>query len=129
MGGEVRAILDTSAVISRGLVELPDEGAISTVTLAELHFGVQAAPTDEERARRLRRLSEIESSLEALPMDGAVARAYGSLAHLLSRRGRSPRPRAMDIIIAATAQTHGVPLFTRDRDFEAFSDHIDVRFV
>lgn len=44
-------------------------------------------------------------------------------------RGRSPRPRAMDIMIAATAQTYGVPLFTKDRDFEAFSYHLDVRFV
>lgn len=125
----MRGILDTSAVISGSLDDLPDEGAISTATLAELHYGVQAAPTSQERAARLRRLTEIESSLEALPLDGAIARAYGGLAHLLASRGRSHRPRAMDIIIAATAQTHGVPLFTKDRDFEAFSDHLDVRFV
>ncbi|MGH2702488.1 MAG: PIN domain-containing protein [Actinomycetota bacterium] len=129
MGREVRGVLDTSAVISRGVVDLPDEAAISTVTLAELHFGVQASPTDEERAMRLRRLAEIESSLEALPVDGAVARAYGALAHVLASRGRSPRPRAMDILIAATSQTHGVPLFTKDQDFEVFSEHIDVRLV
>lgn len=125
----MRGILDTSAVISRSGVDLPDEGAISTVTLAELHFGVQAAPTDEQRARRLHRLTEIESSLEALPVDGAVARAYGGLAHLVARAARGPRPRAMDIMIAATALTQGVPLFTKDRDFEAFSAHVDVRFI
>lgn len=71
----MRGILDTSAVISRGLNDLPDEGAISTVTLAEFHFGVQAAPTDHEQTMRLRRLTEIEFSLEAISVDGAVARA------------------------------------------------------
>ena len=125
----MRGILDTSAIISPSLADLPDEGAISTATLAELHYGVQAAPTDRERAARLRRLTEIESTLEALPLDGAIARAYGSLAYVLAGRGRSHRPRAMDVIIAATAQTHGVPLFTTDRDFDAFSEHLDVRFV
>lgn len=108
-------MLDTSVVIAEAEVELPDESAISTATLAELHFGVLLARGDEARRWRLRRLSEVESRFEALPVDGAVARSYGALAHAVAVAGRKPRARTMDLLIAATAQAHGVALYTRDR--------------
>jgi predicted nucleic acid-binding protein len=108
-------VLDTSVVIAEAEVDLPDEAAISTATLAELHFGVLLARDDEARRSRLRRLSEVESRFEALAVDGAVARSYGALAHAVAVAGRKPRARTMDLLIAATAQANGAALYTRDR--------------
>lgn len=126
----MRGLLDTSAVIGERVEGLPEERAISTATLAELHFGVHMATTDRARRARLRRLAEIESRFDALPIDDAVARAYGGLAHAVMAAGRKPRARTMDILIAATAQANGVPLYTRDRaDFEIFRAELDVRLV
>jgi hypothetical protein len=110
--------------------DLPDEAAISVATLAELHFGVHVAESDEARKLRMRRLTEIESEFDALPIDEAVARSYGALAHSAVTAGKSPRSRVMDIFIAATAQAHGLVLYTRNAaDFTAFEDLLDLRVV
>jgi toxin FitB len=117
-------------VIARDVAELPEEAAISTATLAELHFGVHLARTDAVRAARLRRLTEIEARLEALPIDEAVARSYGALAQVVVKSGRKARARTMDILIAATAQANGVPLYTRNaEDFQVMASEIELRVV
>ena len=116
-------------VIASEVAELPDEAAISAATLAELHFGVQLARTDAARSARIRRLAEVEARFEPLPIDGSVARAYGALAARLSSSGRAARTRTMDILIAATAHAHRVPLYTRDRGFLAFSTELEIRVV
>jgi toxin FitB len=123
----MRGILDTSVVIASAVADLPDEAAISAATIAELHFGVHLARTDEVRRQRLRRLSEIESHFTALPVDSAVARAYGELASLTIAAGRKARTRTMDLLIAATARSHGVPLYTRStQDFSPFAEVIEI---
>ncbi len=124
----VRGLLDTSVVIGIEVAELPEEAAISVATLAELHFGVHLAKDEASRALRLRRLAEIESRFAALPIDEAVARAYGELAALTVRAGRKVRARVVDVFVAATARVHGVALYTRNRqDFEPFSELIELR--
>ncbi|MGH2748756.1 MAG: type II toxin-antitoxin system VapC family toxin [Actinomycetota bacterium] len=126
----MRGLLDTSVVIADGVANLPDEAAISVATLAELHFGVYVAKNAAARKVRIRRLTEVENRFDALPVDEAVARAYGSLAHTLVSMKRSPRARVMDVLIAATAQVHEVSLFTRNADdFKPFKDVIDVRVI
>ncbi len=126
----MRGLLDTSVVIAGPVTELPDEAAISVITLAELHFGVHMARDSKARKLRVRRLTEVESRFDALPVDEAIARAYGALAHTLSSRRRSTRARAMDVLIAATAQVHDVALYTLNaRDFEPFGDVIEVRGI
>lgn len=122
----MKGVVDTSVVISSGVAGLPEEVAISAATLAELHFGVQRARTATQRAARLQRLSELESAFETLPVDGRVARAYGALAPALADE---PRRRVMDLLIAATARAHAVPLFTRDQGFAALGDLVDVRVI
>lgn len=114
-----RALIDTSVVIAvaRGeRLELPDEVAISTVTLCGLHHGVLAA-SDELRPGRLATLSWVERSFEPLPVDARVAPHYGYLVSEARRLGEG-RPRTADALIAATALSHGLPLYARDRDFE-----------
>ncbi len=117
-------------VIAVEVDDLPDESAISAATLAELHFGVHIAPDSETRKARLRRLTEVESTFDPLPIDDAVARAYGALAHTMVSTGRQPRARVMDIFIAATAHVHSLPLYTRNAaDFRPLEGSIEIRIV
>jgi toxin FitB len=110
----VKAVLDTSVLINPPAKAIDGEVAISAISLAELHFGVLAAKTANERAVRLRRLAGIERAFDPLPVDDAVARAYGMLAAAVVDAGRKPRPRAQDLLIAATAHVHEADLYTRN---------------
>lgn len=124
-----RILLDTSVLISDDL-EFEGEVAISAASLAELHFGALAARTVEQRGRRAHRLGAIESTIAALPLDSAVCREWGRLAAVVAARGGRPRRRAMDLMIAATASAHGLPLATHDRsDFAIIEDLVDFRFI
>ena len=112
-----RGILDTSVVIDLALgVELatPEQATISVVTLCELHHGVLAAG-DRHRPGRLATLVLAERRFRALPLDARVAPHYGRMISAARRHGR--RPRTNDLLIAATAAAHSVPVYTRDRDF------------
>ena len=78
MGPVARGLLDTSVVIASGegetgAADLPEEAAISVVTLAELHFGVLVAKDDATRRNRLRRLGVLEAAFAPLPIDAGVA--------------------------------------------------------
>ncbi len=110
----MKAILDTSVVIATDIEPLEGELAISTITLAELHFGVLVAKRQEIRAERLRRLLIIRRTFDALPLDEAVAESYGQIAAAIVDAGRKPRARSMDLLIAATAHAHGAHLYTRN---------------
>jgi predicted nucleic acid-binding protein len=123
----MRAALDTSVLIAdEGPADL--EAAISAASLAELHFGVLVTGDADERARRAQRLGVIEATFEPLPIDAAVAREWGRLAAAVSARGGRPRRRAIDLVIAATANVHGAPLVTRDAaDLAMIADLVQVR--
>jgi toxin FitB len=126
----VRGVLDTSVVIAREVSALPEVASISAATIAELHFGVHLARTDHERHARVRRLAEIEASFDPLPIDASIARSYGMLAHLVMDAGRQPRRRAMDLLIAATAHAHGIPLYTRNAtDLVGLEGQLAIRVV
>lgn len=115
-----RGLLDTSVVIDLGLLDvdrLPRQSAISVLTLAELSAGPHATDDPAERARRQARLQEAEARLEPLPLDAAVARAYGRVYAAVVAAGRKARgPRALDLLIAATAVDAQLPLYTRNPD-------------
>jgi hypothetical protein len=112
----MRALLDTSIVIAADVGVLEGELAISSVTLAELHFGILVAKTAETRAERLRRLSVLQRQFDALPLDDAVAASYGQIAAAVVQAGRQPPARTMDLLIAATAHAHSARLYTRNPD-------------
>jgi predicted nucleic acid-binding protein len=121
----VRGLLDTSVFIAdedgRPLASdrLPDEAAISVVTLAELELGVHMAASEAVRGVRLRTLQATQSTYVALPVDAAVASAFAELVATARRAGR--RPRVQDTWIAATARAVGVPIYTQDSDFDDLS--------
>jgi predicted nucleic acid-binding protein len=126
-----RGLIDTSVVIDLGQidpVDLPSEIAISAVTLAELAAGPHATADPEERARRQDRLQRTEAAFEALPVDGAVARAYGRIYAAVAVAGRKARGRrAFDLLIAATALAGDLPLYTRNPgDFQALHGLLEV---
>jgi predicted nucleic acid-binding protein len=115
-----RGLLDTSVFIAgesgRPLdaERLPDEAAVSAVTIAELHVGVLAARDVETRARRLATL-EVTADLQVLGVDERVAAAGARLRVHLAEAGR--RLNVNDLWIAATALANGVPVVTQDDDF------------
>lgn len=91
---------------------------ISVVTLEELAFGVARAPAGA-RSRLAQWLDLLlESKPVLLDVTAAVARASGELRAARQAHGR--RVAQADMLIAATALTHGLTLATRNtRDFEA----------
>lgn len=86
------------------------------MSLAELSSGVLVTADPAERAGRLRRLLQVERHVNALPVDGTVATAYGELTAPVVAGGRRPRTRAMDLLIAVAARAHGACLYTRNSD-------------
>ncbi len=122
----MRGLLDTSVAMET-LPVSGDDLSISVVTIAELRFGVERAPDPRERRRRSARLQGLGEVFDPLPVDLAVCHAWGDLAAHTAERGRNPRSRAFDLLIAATARVHGLTLLTRDEDLLWLSDVLDVR--
>ena len=129
MSGETPApsrqgLLDTNVLVLRRWIdpaELPDEMAISAVTLAELSAGPhQVRPNTEqnlydeheERARRTEALQRAESEFDPVPFDAEAARVYGRVTAAVVAAGRKPRRRIADLMIAATAMAEDLPLYT-----------------
>ncbi|MCP4084904.1 MAG: type II toxin-antitoxin system VapC family toxin [Actinomycetia bacterium] len=110
----MKALLDTSVLIATNVPVLDDELAISAASLAELHFGVMVTVDPAVRAERLRRLSILQRTFDALPVDDDVATSYGRLAAAVAGIGRQPRSRVFDLLIAATAHAHDARLYTRN---------------
>ncbi len=127
MGRSVRALLDTSVLIATDVPTLDGELAISAASLAELHFGVMVTADDAVRAERLRRLTMLQRSFDALPVDDDVAASYGRVAAAAIHAGRQPRSRAFDLLIAATAHAHDARLYTRNAaDLVGLDDLVEV---
>ena len=123
----MNGLLDTSVFVAREsgrpLASLPDEGRVSVITVAELRIGVLVAGDTSVRAQRLRTLTEVEA-LEPLPVDDAAARAFAEITADSRRRGK--RPKILDALIAATALSRSMPVYTQDADFE---DMVGVQVV
>ena len=124
-------LLDTSVVIDwydpAVRATLLDEVAISAVTAAELAAGPLLAGDPVEAAKRQARLQEVEAKFEPIPFDAAAARSYGLVAAAALRKGPHPRNRFADLLIAATAHTHHLDLYTRNTaDFDGLEELIRV---
>ncbi len=123
----MRAVLDTSVLIATDVARLEGELAISTASTAELHFGVLVTTDPAVRAERLRRLSKLQRTFDALPVDDDVATSYGQLAAAVVASGRQPRWRVMDLLIAATAHAYSARLYTRNRhDLPGIENMVEV---
>ncbi len=115
------ALLDTPVLIAResgrrlDVDALPEQTAVSVVTLGELHAGVLAARDTATRARRLATL-QAASAVEALPVTAEAARRWAELRVRLAEQGR--RAKVNDLWIAAVAIANGMNVLTQDEDFD-----------
>lgn len=98
------------------------------MTMAELAAGPHATSDPSERARRQDRLQRVEATFEPLPVDSAVARAYGRVYAAIGATGRKAQGRrVVDLLSAATALAAGLPLYTRNPgDFAGLSDIVEI---
>ncbi|MFI1461095.1 type II toxin-antitoxin system VapC family toxin [Nocardia carnea] len=123
-------VLDTCTYLDLGLLDeeaLPIEPAITVVTLAELHQGVAMARDAATRAIRTEHLGAAIVNFDPLPFDAAAVARFGSLVALTMAANRNPRPRRMDLLIAATASAHNLPLYTRNgSDFRGLESMVDI---
>ncbi|NEC69800.1 type II toxin-antitoxin system VapC family toxin [Streptomyces sp. SID9727] len=112
-------VLDTCTYIDLDLLraeDLPLFPLLTAVTMAELQQGVAMAKDAAGRAARMEKLGAAVADFEPLPFDGEAAARYGSLVSMTLAAGRDPRPRRMDLMIAAIASVGELPLFTRNAD-------------
>jgi len=125
-----RGLIDTNVVIHLvGLksANLPEAMVISAVTLAELSAGPHHTADPAERARRTSLLQHSEATFDPLPFDAESARAFGQICSAVIAAGRKPPSRTADLMIAATAMVHSLPLYTTNpRDFAALDDLVTV---
>jgi predicted nucleic acid-binding protein len=127
-------VLDTSIIAALKLydpAELPETFLITAVTLGELSYGPHATDDPLKRAGRVAVLQHVESTFEPLPYDHHAARLYGQICAAVRAAGRQPRKRASDLMIAATAASNALPLYTANPgDFtgaEAFAEVVGVQ--
>ena len=117
-----RGLLDTSVFIareqSRPLGSLPNQLAVSVVTIGELELGVLAAGDARQRALRADTLA-LARAADPIPITEAVMGAFARLTHDCRRAGA--RPKILDALIASTAIDHGLPVVTQDDDFMAMA--------
>ena len=113
-------LLDTSVVIDWDdpAVQraLPEEIAVSAITLAELAAGPHLASTIAERSKRQVRLQQIEATFDPIPFDADAARSFGQVVAAVAETGRMHRSRVAGLLIAAVAHANGLLLYTRNPD-------------
>ena len=118
-----RYLLDTNVIshIMQGrdvkllakLSKLPiGQTAISSVTLAEIEYGIQrrGSPTKLRNA-----LSQVMLHMDVLPWDAAAATCYGELCSSLETQGINLSD--FDMMIAAHAVALKITLVSRDKAF------------
>lgn len=120
-------VLDTCTYIDLGRLSpasLPAVPEITTITMAELHQGVAMAKNAIVRAARTEVLGAAIVDFDPLPFDGDAATRYGSLVALTIAAEWDPKPRRLDLMIAAVASSRNLPLYTRNADDFAGLDEL-----
>jgi predicted nucleic acid-binding protein len=106
-------LLDTSVIIDGDpRSALPDDSAISVVTLGELRSGVLLANDPVTRAQRSRRFVATSKAFRAIDVDARVAERCGEIFAFSRLEGRVKNK--SDMMIVATAAEHALTLFTLD---------------
>jgi len=119
-------LLDTNIVLYQ-FADIPDavslvsrlapQGiAMSIITYMELYQSTLRAPDPAHAQAQLRAYL---SSVPVLPFSDAEARQCATLRQDLAAQGKRVRPRALDLLIAATALENDLTLVTRNhQDFD-----------
>jgi predicted nucleic acid-binding protein len=125
---EAYALYDTSVLIDLEHLDLGEHAdaitLVSAISIGELSFGLDIGSDPDRRRQRLR---DVLDRFEVLPYGVEEAKLYGVLATLVRAAGRNPRPRRLDLQIAATAAASRVPLLTANpADFLGADRLVDV---
>ena len=94
----------------------PSELSLSTVTLAEIYYGIEKSPV-KKKERRVK-IEQIKSQLEIYPFNEAAAVKYGSIRAALEKQGQPISERDLQIAAIALANklcvvTHNTKEFSR----------------
>jgi hypothetical protein len=123
-------IVDTSVIAALKLydpAELPAMMLVTAITLGELSFGPHATDDPVKRAGRVAVLQHVEATFDPLPYDQGAARLFGQICAAVRAAGREPRRRALDLMIAATAASNELPLYTANPDdFKGAQSFVEV---
>ena len=120
-----RGLADTSLFIAKESGRpfqtdlLPDELAVSVITIGELRAGVLAATDTTTRDQRLSTLTAA-LALNPVPVDETVAAAWARLR--LALRDNELKMPVNDSWIAATAIALDIPVVTQDDDFPSLGE-------
>jgi len=118
------ALLDTSCVIDfpDQMEELAEAAAVSTLTIAELAYGIHHDDPLVAAAREAR-YREVLNEFDPIPYSARAAHLYGAIAASVRKSGRNPRPRRIDLMLASVAADLGAILLTRNAtDFTGIGD-------
>ncbi len=125
MSQAARGLLDTCTFLLLPAIppeELPREAQISSITLAQVLIGVPLATNDRDRVVRQQQATTALTAFTPIPFGKNEAVAYRDLVAALHQGGASFRSRRNDLMIAATALVHNLPVFTLDsNDFSTIS--------
>jgi len=102
-------LLDTDIIVELLRKRKYETGAVSTITLIEVLRGLKP-----EKSAKVKEL--IEESFNILTIDNKVIKTYCNLYQNLKNKGVLI-PDA-DLLIAATAISHNIPLKTKDKHFK-----------
>lgn len=124
-----RVLLDTSVVIdypAAAVAAHAETAAVSTISLAELAYGLHTADPLRNAARE-QRYHWIADTFDLIPFDAGAARIYGALCANVRAIGRDPKPRRFDMLVAAVAVALGIPLITRnENDFRGIHSALSI---
>ena len=94
----------------------PSELSMSTITLAEIYYGIEKSPVKKQERRE--KLEHIKAQLELYPFDELAARRYSVIRTALEKHGTVISERDLQIASIAMAKklivvTHNVKEFER----------------
>lgn len=125
MSAPTAGLLDTSVFIAREsgrpLGDLPNQVAVSVVSIGELQLGVLAAVDDQARARRADTLA-LARAADPIPIGEAVMTTWARLVADCRTAGLQKAVKLTDALIAATAVEHGLPVITQDDDYNRMAE-------
>jgi tRNA(fMet)-specific endonuclease VapC len=107
------------SLVNRIKTYSPSELSLSTITLAEILYGIEKSPVKKKDRRA--RIHRICSQLEIHPFDESAAEKYGLIRARLEREGLVISERDLQIASIAMANrlclvTHNTKEFTRIKD-------------
>ena len=108
------ALRSPSGALAARLTEHLGRIAVSTITVAELQYGIERS---QDAAHNRRATDEFLALVEVSPFDGDAAEHAGEIRAALARDGRPIG--AFDVLIAGHARSAGLTVVTSNmREFE-----------